>query len=76
MRTLPAVRDASLFGAGLHILTFNIDATRAALDTLAAELHLESLATQVITPSMEDVFISLIEEVDRHKASAAEEQKK
>ena len=76
VRTLSAVRDASLFGAGLHILTSNIDATRAALDTLATELHLESFATQVITPSMEDVFISLIEEVDRNKATDAGEQKK
>lgn len=62
---LPEIRDVSLFGAGLHIVATDIaTATAAITETLARQgVRIDSL--QPIAPSMEDVFISLIEEVDR-----------
>ncbi len=65
--TLPDIRDVSLFGAGLHIVT--TDATAAT--TIIKQTLEKKGATvdylMVIEPSMEDVFISLIEEVDRNR---------
>jgi ABC-2 type transport system ATP-binding protein len=65
---LPEVRDAALFGAGLHIVVEDEEkgekAVRMRLDALGVSYQkLES-----VSPTMEDVFISLIEEVDRNTA--------
>lgn len=64
---LPQVRDAALFGAGLHIVVDD-----AAQGQSAVRKKLEAMGVKInnleqVTPSMEDVFISLIEEVDRKK---------
>lgn len=69
--SLPEVRDAALFGAGLHITvhdeTEGMRAIRKVLDnTNRTNVHLER-----ITPSMEDVFVSLIEETDRNREQAS-----
>lgn len=77
LKTLPEVRDAALFGSGLHIITPNdkaaIEAITRFLNTRG--LDLDGVTMETILPSMEDVFISLIEEVDRksdsHKDSEA-----
>lgn len=64
---LPEIRDVSLFGAGLHIVVTDTEAATSAITKFLAlqGIHIESL--QPIAPSMEDVFISLIEEVDRNR---------
>jgi len=64
---LPMIRDVSLFGAGLHIVTTDSENAIAAItETLATQdIHIDYL--QPVAPSMEDVFISLIEEVDRNR---------
>jgi ABC-2 type transport system ATP-binding protein len=67
LKTLPEVRDAALFGSGLHIVTINDAAAVTAINRLLAAHGLDDSAfsMETILPSMEDVFISLIEEVDR-----------
>jgi len=67
---LPEIRDVSLFGAGLHLVTADTAAAMAAIkETLERQgVALEYL--QPIAPSMEDVFISLIEGVDRNREAA------
>jgi len=62
---LPAVREVALFGKGLHIVTEHSDeATAAIRSRLGAEgYHIEHI--DVIVPSLEDVFVSLIETHDR-----------
>jgi ABC-2 type transport system ATP-binding protein len=67
LKTLPEVRDAALFGSGLHIVTINDAAAVTAINRLLAARGLDDSAfnMETILPSMEDVFISLIEEVDR-----------
>jgi ABC-2 type transport system ATP-binding protein len=62
---VPGVREAALFGAGLHAVADDaagaIPALRAALDRAGhAPERLERVA-----PSLEDVFVSLIEEQER-----------
>ncbi len=69
IKELPEVRDAALFGSGLHIVAPDDKAAEAAIRRLLAdrEQGSETVAMETILPSMEDVFISLIEEVDRKK---------
>jgi ABC-2 type transport system ATP-binding protein len=71
LKALPEVRDAALFGSGLHIVTPDDAAATAAINRLLAArgLGLDSVTMETILPSMEDVFISLIEEVDRKSDS-------
>ena len=66
LKALPEVRDAALFGSGLHIVAADAEAATAAISRfLAARDDLSGVNMETILPSMEDVFISLIEEVDR-----------
>jgi len=66
LKALPEVRDAALFGSGLHIVAADAEAATAAISRLlAVRDDLSGVTMETILPSMEDVFISLIEEVDR-----------
>mgnify|MGYP000452445868 CR=1 FL=1 len=62
---LDEVKEVALFGNGLHIVVSEVTkgeaAVRKALER--SSIHLERLET--VTPSMEDVFVSLIESHDR-----------
>jgi ABC-2 type transport system ATP-binding protein len=66
IRDLPEVRDAALFGSGLHIVTPDGPATVAAIKRYLDANPAPEVRLETILPSMEDVFISLIEEVDRN----------
>ncbi len=68
LEALPGVLDVAIFGRGLHVMVDDLDATSARIrEALAAKsVALESL--ERITPSMEDVFVALIEAEDRKVA--------
>ena len=69
---IPAIKDAALFGRGLHLVAE--DGARAAEEVRRA-LEREGYAIQriePIMPSLEDVFVSLIEARDRHEQPQAE----
>jgi ABC-2 type transport system ATP-binding protein len=72
LKALPEIRDAALFGSGLHIVTPDDAAATAAINRLLESRGLgpASVTMETILPSMEDVFISLIEEVDREAAGS------
>ena len=70
LRSLPGVRDASLFGAGMHIVTADAGAAGAEISRYLQERQISGVAIETIQPSMEDVFVSLIEEVDRQAAGS------
>ncbi len=74
LKTLPEIHDAALFGSGLHIVTSDDKAATAAIKRLLSTRgqDLKSVTIETILPSMEDVFISLIEEVDRKHAGETE----
>jgi ABC-2 type transport system ATP-binding protein len=65
LKALPEIRDAVLFGAGLHLVAPDGPAGEAAVHRLLADCDSTEITVERILPSMEDVFISLIEEVDR-----------
>jgi ABC-2 type transport system ATP-binding protein len=68
IETLPGVLDVAIFGRGLHIMVDDLDATTTRIrDALTAKsMPIESL--ERITPSMEDVFVALIEAEERKAA--------
>jgi ABC-2 type transport system ATP-binding protein len=74
LKELSQVRDAALFGSGLHIVTADSESAMKAIHSLLLAQDIRDVNMEIILPNMEDVFISLIEEVDRSnmekKASA------
>jgi len=78
LQALPQIRDAALFGSGLHLVTPDAAAATVAVKSLLADLGIEERGVKLenILPSMEDVFISLIEEVDRLREQEVKEVKK
>jgi ABC-2 type transport system ATP-binding protein len=69
---LPGVRHATLFGRGLHVVTERAaEAIPAVVAKLAAS-GLHTVQPERIVPSLEDVFVSLIEAKDREKAPQRE----
>lgn len=72
LKDLPEVRDAALFGSGLHIVAADGKAATAAIKKLLGDRDRgEKWSMETILPSMEDVFISLIEEVDRKRQTGS-----
>ncbi len=62
---LPEVRDVGLFGSGLHAAVRDAAEAERAVRRVLDDRGRERAEIEKITPSMEDVFVSLIEEVDR-----------
>lgn len=65
---LPGVHDVAVFGGGLHVTVDNLEAGRASIQQT---LHARSISVQRlerIEPSMEDVFVAMIEAEDRRIA--------
>lgn len=67
---LPGILDVAVFGGGLHLSVKEplaaVQTVRGAMD----EKGIEVRALQQIQPSMEDVFVAMIEQEDRRMASA------
>ena len=61
---LPSIRDASLFGAGLHIVCGDATPAMAAIARTLGDRGIAIQKMELIQPSMEDVFVSLIEGVE------------
>ena len=66
---LPGVREAALFGAGIHVVTRNADEVYDRIQEELARLKVTDFRLEKILPGMEDVFISLIEADNRRQAA-------
>lgn len=62
---LAGVKEASLFGRGLHVMTEDGGATASAVRGLLHTRGYRVERVEQIVPSLEDVFVSLIEARDR-----------
>lgn len=62
------VQEAALFGDALHAVVGNAAAATAALSDFLAQQGFAVQAITQVTPSLEDVFVSLIELDDRQRA--------
>ncbi len=69
---LEGVREAALFGNGLHIVADDGEAAARAVRTRLAERGFRAIRLEKIAPSLEDVFVSLIEARDRAGGSSQE----
>jgi ABC-2 type transport system ATP-binding protein len=74
---LPSVREVALFGKGLHVVSAPAregdgDVAASAIRRLLQEKHYAPERVEKITPSLEDVFVSLIEARDRAEAPQQE----
>ncbi|HET8667949.1 MAG TPA: ABC transporter ATP-binding protein [Terriglobales bacterium] len=66
------VRDVALFGRSLHVVADDSDRVAAEANQLLRERGYAPRGIEKITPSLEDVFVSLIEARDRADAGRAE----
>ncbi len=69
---LPGVKEVALFGRGLHVVAEDGEAVAQALRQRLPEAGYPLHRVERITPSMEDVFVSLIEARDRADADRRE----
>ncbi len=65
LERLPAVREAALFGQGLHVVAADPAAAAVAIRAALAAGGCRLVRLERITPTLEDVFVSLIEAHDR-----------
>lgn len=64
---LPEVREAALFGSTIHAVTPDPGSATAAITRVLGSTGAGELSVGQIVPSMEDVFVSLIEAHDRQQ---------
>jgi ABC-2 type transport system ATP-binding protein len=69
LRQVPGVIDAAIFGDKLHVLLEHA-AAAAELQPLLAHQGIEAGTPQVITPSLEDVFVRLVSRPRTEQAAA------
>ncbi|BBO85698.1 ABC transporter ATP-binding protein [Desulfosarcina ovata subsp. sediminis] len=69
LAAVEGVRDVALFGAGLHLKVDDEAATTHQIKHLLDRLGRSDVTVESIIPTMEDVFVSLIEKEDRRNGS-------
>jgi len=65
---LDGVRDVAVFGGGLHVAVDDVPATSARIRQALAGKGIEVRRLESIQPSMEDVFVAMIEAEERKAA--------
>ncbi len=73
VEAVPGVVEAALFGAGLHVVVDD-PARAGSIRQRLEDRHYHVERVEPIVPSLEDVFVSLIEARDRQDASPAEDR--
>jgi ABC-2 type transport system ATP-binding protein len=64
---VPGVKEIALFGRGLHLVVDDFQKVRPALEENLTRLNIPVQNLKKIEPSLEDVFVSLIEERERRE---------
>jgi len=62
---LPSVQEVALFGKGLHVVTRDTELASTAIRAALASAQISLKRIERIVPTLEDVFVSLIEAKDR-----------
>ena len=72
LETVPGIADAALFGAGIHLTCDDPEQARNAVEKkLQGLLRPGGYSVSVSPPTMEDVFVSLIEKESRNGKAAS-----
>jgi len=66
LAALDGVRDVALFGAGLHLKVDDAESAKRRIRQLTDRLGRTDVNVTSVVPTMEDVFVALIEKEDRH----------
>ena len=69
---LPEIKEAALFGKGLHLVAEETGGAVSAVRNALQEHGFEFYRVEKIRPSLEDVFVSLIEAHDREQRAQQE----
>lgn len=69
MKEIDGIKDVALFGKGLHTVVEDADTATAAIRHLLNKRGFQVTRIEKIVPSLEDVFVSLIEARDREQQS-------
>ena len=69
---IAGIKHAALFGKGLHVVAEDADQAVSAIEELLAGRRIRASRVEKIVPSLEDVFVSLIEARDRQKTPQRE----
>lgn len=64
---IPEIEEAALFGRGLHLSVINAQTKISAIIAALKEQKVEYIGLKKINPSLEDVFVSIIEARDREE---------
>jgi ABC-2 type transport system ATP-binding protein len=72
LERLPEVREVALFGKGLHAVAADAPAAERAIRAALAAKNFRLDRIERITPTLEDVFVSLIEARDRATGALTE----
>ncbi|MFI5356726.1 MAG: ABC transporter ATP-binding protein [Opitutales bacterium] len=72
LERLPEVKEVALFGNGLHAVAADAEAAGRAIRTALAAGGFAARRIERITPTLEDVFVSLIEARDRADGAQTE----
>jgi ABC-2 type transport system ATP-binding protein len=72
VEALPGIKHAALFGRGLHVVVEDAGAAVPTMARMLAELRFAVSRVEKIVPSLEDVFVSLIESRDRQQSPQRE----
>ncbi|MGC1403355.1 MAG: ABC transporter ATP-binding protein [Thermodesulfobacteriota bacterium] len=62
---IAGVKEAALFGKGIHVVVENADSAVGMIKQTLVDHNIEVFRIEKIIPSLEDVFVSLIEARDR-----------
>ncbi len=72
IESLEEVQETALFGRGLHVVTQHPDAAMPVIRQSLQDNHFTVRRIEEIVPSLEDVFVSLVEAHDRTNGQAKE----
>jgi ABC-2 type transport system ATP-binding protein len=68
VKKIEGVKDAALFGANIHVVVYDSQKAIPAITKFLKEESAGSFAVKKILPSLEDVFVSSIEEYDKSQS--------
>ncbi|MFT3869135.1 MAG: ABC transporter ATP-binding protein [Nibricoccus sp.] len=72
LERVSAVKETALFGKGLHAVARDADAAMTGIRAALAEKQIKLIRIERIVPTLEDVFVSLIEARDRAEGTQKE----
>jgi len=72
LERVPTVKETALFGKGLHAVASNAEAAIAGIRAAIAREKIQLTRIERIVPTLEDVFVSLIETRDRAEGAQKE----